>query len=276
MPALMALLFVIIVTASAFEADLDALVLRLTGFALFAMLAYAVRTRLKMMSFYVRLIDAFAALFAVTVLWSVVEYMHLFNTPSAASSMAVIVILGLLNLAVAIVLIGGLLYLEKDRIATIFAKAGQLADSLKIGVPALVAGIIVSAIVAYQFYGAGQADYQKLLTMFALLAVFSVAAGVAGEAWFRGLFLSRLLSIAGKGPAMIIQAVIFAFFQAGMYYLLTSSQEYAGAVLVVSAITGLALAYLTIKNNSLITALLASIGLNMVVALPLFAVLLGA
>lgn len=274
MPALMALLFVILVTASAFEADLDALVLRLTGFALFAMLAYAVRTRLKMMSFYVRLIDAFAALFAVTVLWSVVEYMHLYNTPSPAPS--IVIILGLLNLAVAIVLIGGLLYLEKDRIATIFARVGQLATGLKIGVPALVAGIIVSAIVAYLFYGAGQADFQKLITMFALLAVFSAAAGVAGEAWFRGLFLSRLLPIAGKGPAFIIQAVVFAFFQAGMYYLLTSSQEYAGVVLIVSAIAGLALAYLTVKSNSLITALLASVGLNMVVALPLFAVLLGA
>lgn len=273
-PALMAFLFVVIAVASFFEPGFDALILWLTGFGLFAALAYAVRSRLKVMSIYVRLIDAFAAVFAVMLLWSVVRYMQLFGPSSPA--IPSIVIIAMLNLIVAIVLIAGLLYFEKDRPSKIYAQAGQFSRGLTIGIPVLIAGIILALILAYLLFGAAEAEPVKLLTMVAMLITFSVATGIAGEIWFRGLFLSRLLPIAGNQAGYIIQAVVFAFFQASLYYLFTSSLLYAGGILVVSAIVGYVLAYATVKNNSLTAAILSGTGANIVLALPLFAALLGA
>ncbi|WP_424359730.1 type II CAAX prenyl endopeptidase Rce1 family protein [Methanocella sp. MCL-LM] len=273
-PALMGFLFVVITVASAFEPEFDALVLRLTGFILFAGLAYAVRTRLKVMSVYVRLIDAFAALFAVTLLWSVAGYLHLYDQSTAAVSTPII--MAVLNLVMAVVLIAGVLLFEKDKPSTIFAGAGKLSAGLKIGVPVLIVGMVMAVILSYLLFDAGKADSGKLLSTLAMLALFSAAATAAGEAWFRGLFLARLLPVAGKQVGFIIQAVVFAFFLAGLYYLLTSSLLYAGGVLAVSAILGYVLAYVTVKHNSLIAAMLSGTGASMVMALPLFAAFLGA
>lgn len=272
-PALMGLLFVVISVASAFEPEFDAMVLRLTGFILFAGLAYAVRTRLKVMSVYVRLIDAFAALFAVTLLWSVAGYLHLYDQPTAAVSTPVI--MAVLNLVTAAILIAGVLLFEKDSPSTIFARAGKLSAGLMIGVPVLIAGIVIAVILSYLLFDAGKADSGKLLSTLAMLALFSAAVAAAGEAWFRGLFLARLLPVAGKQAGLVIQAVVFAFFLAGLYYMLTSSLPYAGAVLAVSAILGYVLAYVTVKHNSFLAAMLSGTGINMIVALPLFATFIG-
>ncbi|CAJ37662.1 hypothetical protein RCIX2611 [Methanocella arvoryzae MRE50] len=268
-PALMGLLFIIIAVAAAFEKGFDALVLRLTGFVLFAGLAYGVRSGLKVMGIYARLIDAFAVLFTITLLWSGAEYLHLYD-PSAATA-ASLVFIALLNIVATAVLIAVLLFIEKDRPSTLFIKAGQLTSGLTIGVPALLAGLLLTAALAYLFFNVGSAEPSKLLTVFSMLALFSIAAGLAGEILFRGLFLSRLLPMAGKQAGLVIQAVLFAFFNGGLYYLLTSNLLYAGGVLVASAVLGYALAYVTVKENSIVAAALSGIGASMVLALPLFA-----
>lgn len=272
MPALMALLFVVIVVASTFEQGLDALVLRLTGFLLFAVLAYSVRARLKAMNYYTKLIDAFAALFAAVLLWSAIDYLHLIDPVTAGVSGMVMI--AVINLVVALVLIVGLLYVEKDRPATLFVQAGRLTAGLTAGIPVLIGGAVVSVVLAYLFFSAGPVDTSKLLAMAGLLAAFSVASSITCEAWFRGLFLSRLLPVAGKQAGFIIQAIVFAFFQAGIFYLFTASPVYAGAVLVISAIIGYLFAVVTVKSDSLLAAVLSGIGVNMVIALTLFAALL--
>ena len=273
-PALMGLLFIIIAVAAVFEQGFDALVLRLTGFVLFAGLAYGVRSGLKVMGIYARLIDAFAVLFTVTLLWSGAEYLHLYD-PSAATA-ASLVLIALLNILAAAGLIAVLLFIEKDRPSTLFIKAGQLTSGLKIGVPALLAGLLLAATLAYLFFNAGSAAPSKLLTMLSMLALFSIATGLASEILFRGLFLARLLPMAGKQAGFVIQAVLFAFFNAGLYYLLTANLPYAGGVLVVSAVVGYALAYITVKQNSIVAAALSGIGASLVIALPLFAAIIPA
>lgn len=268
-PALMAFLFVLITVAAALEGGFDALLLRLTGFVLFVVLAYSVRARLKPMRFYTKLIDAFAVLFGTQILWSAVEYFNVYNSASRAPTAAVVVAVA--NGLVSSILIAGLLAYEKDKPEKVFGKVKKIGAGLKIGVPALVAGATLSLILNYQFFSGGKPDVESLLWATGWLTVFAIATGVAGEAWFRGLFLFRLLLITGKQESYMLQAVLFGFYQAGLYYLFTGSLLYAGGVLVISALVGYLLAALTVKTKGVAAAVLSGAAVNMILALPFFA-----
>lgn len=260
--ALLALIYLVLLAGSTVQPGTDALLLRATSFAAFALLAYAVRAGLRrQMGIYARLIDAFLALSAAALLWDVAAFLGF--RPALATGMARPLAVGLGSLAIALALIAALLYVEKDRPAGIGLQAGDLGNGLNYSVPVLLCGAAVSVLAVSYL------DEASPAAIVALLAT-AVAVAAAVELWFRGVLLSRLLPVAGVAAGFAIQAIVAGAFEASVVYAMTSSATYALAVLAISAVLGLIWAWSVRKTNSIIPAAVSHAGVAAVLLLPAF------
>lgn len=261
---LLALLYIIFLAGSILEGSSDAFILSITGFVLFALLAYAVRTSLRRMKFYTGVIDAFVILSLVPLSWNAAAFFGL----SVGSGPLVPLATGFGGMAIAVVLMAALLFGEKVKPSGHFIQAGDLSAGLKLGIPAYLGCAAIAAVTAYFVYGLLPADIVLLLTSAAVLAI-------AGELLFRGMLLSRLLPVAGTGAAFVAQALAFGALEASFVYLLSSSPIYAAAVFLISAVLGTLWAWSTVKTKSILAATLSHAGAAAIILLPALATLLA-
>jgi membrane protease YdiL (CAAX protease family) len=131
-----------------------------------------------------------------------------------------------------------------------------------------VASLVLTA--AYVIFRSG-AEMSQIVPVIGGLIIFAVACAAGEELLFRGLLLSRLLPMVGGMAAFGIQAVAFGAYEASFMYMLNPDPLYSAALFVVAGIAGVLLAWMTIKNKSLLAPFMAHAGLYLIIALPIFA-----
>jgi CAAX protease family protein len=239
------------------------IVIQLIYFALFGVMIFVLRATQR---YYSQLAYAYLVLAIPPMLWYVVNYL---GYGPVSPELGWFLWVGIVSLVLGIGLTAALLYFDKGKISDIYVQAGNLRESLRTGATVLVASVVLT--VAYIIMHTEGADMSLLLPAIGGLTAFAVACAVAEELWFRGLLLSRLVPMTGEKAAIAIQAIAFAAYEAAFIYMLNPDAMYAGAVFVVAGIAGALLAWMTLKNKSLLAAVMAHTGLYLIIALPLFA-----
>lgn len=239
------------------------IVVQLIYFALFGVMIFVLRASQR---YYTRLSYAFLVLAIPPMLWYVVDYL---DYGPASPDLGWFLWVGFVSLVLGIGLTAALQYFDKGRLSDIYVQAGNLKEGLRTGATALAASVVLTA--AYVLLHSDGADISRLLPAIGGLAAFAVACAVAEELWFRGLLLSRLVPLTGEKAAYAVQAITFAAYEAAFIYMLNPDAVYAIAVFVVAGIAGALLAWMTLKNKSLLAAVMAHTGLYLIIALPLFA-----
>lgn len=239
------------------------IVVQLIYFALFGVMIFLFRASQR---YYTKLAYAFLVLAIPPMLWYVVQYL---GYGPASPDLGWFLWIGIVSLVLGMGLTAALQYFDKSKLSDIYVKAGNLKEGLRAGVTALVALAVLTA--AYVIFHSGGAELSRLLPAIGGLIVFAVACAIAEELWFRGLLLSRLVPITGEKAALWVQAVAFAAYEAAFLYMLYPDPLYSVAIFVGAGIAGLALAWMTVKNKSLLAAMMAHTGIYLIIALPLFA-----
>jgi membrane protease YdiL (CAAX protease family) len=258
---LLSLLYVIFIVGGSYEGR--DIIVQLIYFALFGVMIFVLRAGQQ---YYTKLGFAFLVLAIPPMLWNVADY---FGYGPASPDLAWFVYVGVVSLLLGIGLTAALLYSEKGKLSDIYVRAGNLKESLRTGATALVASVVLAA--AYVIFQSGGAEVSRLVPAIGGLVVFAVACAVAEELWFRGLLLSRLIPVTGESAAYAVQAVAFGAYEATFMYMLNPDPLYSAAVFVVAGISGAMLAWMTVKNKSLLAAMMAHMGLYLVMGLPIFA-----
>jgi uncharacterized protein len=238
------------------------IVVQLIYIALLGVMIFLLRASQR---YYTKLAYAFLVLAIPPMLWYIVEYL---GYGPASPDIGWFLWIGIVSLVLGLGLTAALQYYDKSKLADIYVKVGNLKEDLRTGATALVASVVLTA--AYVILHSGGADMSRLLPAIGGLAVFAVACAVAEELWFRGLLLSRLVPLTGEKAAFAVQAIAFAAYEAAFIYMLNPDPVYAVAVFVVAGIAGALLAWMTLKNKSLLAAVMAHVGLYLIIALPLF------
>jgi membrane protease YdiL (CAAX protease family) len=257
---LLSLLYVFFLLGGTYEGR--DIVVQFIYFALFVAMIFVLRAGQQ---YYTKLGFAFLVLAIPPMLWDVADYL---GYGPASPDLGWFLWVGIASLVLGIGLTAALLYFEKGRLSDIYVQAGNLKEGLRTGATALVAAAVLTA--AYVIFRSG-AGVSQIVPVIGSLAVFAVACAVAEELWFRGLLLSRLIPVTGEKPGFVVQAVAFAAYEAAFIYMLNPDPLYSIAVFVVAGVAGVLLAWMTVKNKSLLPAIMAHTGLYLVMALPIFA-----
>jgi membrane protease YdiL (CAAX protease family) len=258
---LLSLLYVCFLLGGSYEGS--DIIIQLIYFALFGVMIFVLRAGQR---YYTKLAYAFLVLATPPMLWNVVRYL---GYGPASPDLGWFLWVGIVSLVLGAGLTAALLYSEKGRLSDIYVQAGNLKEGLRTGATALVASVVLSA--AYVIFRSGVSDVSSLAAVVGGLVVFAVACAVAEELLFRGLLLSRLVPLTGDNRAFAVQAFAFAAYEATFLYMLNPDPLYSAAVFVVAGISGLVLAWMTLKNKSIIAAVMAHAGLYLIIALPIFA-----
>jgi membrane protease YdiL (CAAX protease family) len=258
---LLALLYVIFVVGGSYEGR--DIIIQLVYFGLFGIMIFVLGARQR---YYVKLGLAFLAVAIPPMLWEVIDYLGYWP---ASPDLNWFVYVGAGSLLLGIGVTAAMLFAEKGKLADIYARTGDLKGGLRTGATALAAAAVLTA--AYVLFHLGGTEVSRLAPAIGALIVFAFACAVAEELLFRGLLLSRIISVSGYKAAYVIQAIAFAAWEAVFIYMLNPDPLYAVAVFVVSLLAGAMLAWMTVKNKSLLPAILSHAGLYLIIALPVFA-----
>jgi uncharacterized protein len=266
-------LYVVLLAGSIFQGGTDGFLLECFSFVMFAIMSYMMRTSLRQMSAFVMVSDALLALSALPLVWG------LLTMTGAISATTFTGLEGLaegnvLHAVIAIAIVIGVVYVEKDRLPGIFVKAGNLSEGLKIGLTGLFGCLLLTLVGLFASLGSVSADAWKIIPVIGFLLIFCLASGFSEEFLFRGLLLSRLAPVTGKKFATLIQAVAFGVFQLSVAMALTTSIETLVAVLIASIVLGFYWAQVTLKNGSILGSSLFHAGIDMLIAMPVFIVFL--
>jgi membrane protease YdiL (CAAX protease family) len=258
--ALLALLYVCFLLGGAYQGS--DIIVQLVYFALFGVMIFVLRAGQQ---YYTRLAYAFLVLAIPPMLWDVARYL---GYRPATPELAWFLWVGIASLALGTGLTAALLFSEKGKLSGIYVQAGNLREGLRFGATALVASLVLTA--AYVIFRSG-AEMSQIVPVIGGLIIFAVACAAGEELLFRGLLLSRLLPMVGGTAASGIQAVAFGAYEASFMYMLNPDPLYSAALFVVAGVAGVLLAWMTIKNKSLLAAVMAHAGLYLIIALPVFA-----
>jgi len=261
--SLMAALYVIFLPGARLESGLDALILAIFSFAIFAALAYLVRSgSVAGLKPFALLIDAFLALSALSLVQAFAMFLNIYG-PAVDLTAPRLAFIMTVNAATAAILLMAIMYFEKEAREGIYLKASPLRVTL-LGLTVFVACGLIAIGAAYLFLGS---------TAFMLAAlnvlVFGLFGGVYEEALFRGLLLSRLRQVLSVNYALAIQAIVFGVFEALAVYVFFPNLLVLPAVLVAGALLGYFLGMITLKNESILAPQLIHGGLYMLLAIPL-------
>lgn len=272
--SMLAGIYLLFLMGSMMESGVDSLLLKIFSFVMFAVLAYAVRTSLRRMSIFAKTIDAFLILSVLPLIRDVASFLSIYDATKLTSATD-LASWGIASTALSALLVTCIVYFEKDRLADIFIKAGKVSSGLRTGITGIAVCLSLFAIILCIFYNAALMDVSAALPVAAALLIYSIASACAEELWFRGLLLSRFLPVTGKDTAIVLQAIIFAIYQAAIFYTLTPDLLIVPAVLLGAAALGYYWGQVTIKNDSLIGSMLFHIGVDLLIALPAFAILIA-
>jgi membrane protease YdiL (CAAX protease family) len=260
---LLSLLYVCFLLGGSYEGDITT---QLIYFALFGVMILVLRASQR---YYTKLAFAFLVLAIPPVLWDLATYL---GYVPALPELGWFIWVGLVSLVLGVGLTAALLYAEKGKPSDIYVRAGNLKEGLRTGATTLAASVLLTAM--YIIFHIGGIDMSKLVPALGGLVIFAVACAVAEELWFRGILLSRLIPLTGEKAAFAVQAVTFGAYEAAFLYMLNHDPLFSVGVFVVAGIAGVLLTWLTVKNKSLLPAMMAHTGLYLVMALPLFATFL--
>ncbi len=261
--SLMTALYVVFLVGANLGSGLDAVLLSVFSLVMFAALAYLVRAgSLSGLKPYTLLIDALLALSVLSLVQVFAGLLEIFG-PATDYSIQRLTFMMSVSGVVAAILVMGVLYLEKEDRENVYLKAAPLLSGL-MGYVVLTACGVAALTLAYLIFGAPG----FLLTALNIL-VFGLFGGVYEETLFRGLLLSRLRQVLGDDYALLIQAAVFAVFEALAVYAFFPNIWVLPAVLVVGALLGYFFGMVTIKNESILTPQLIHSGLYMLLAIPL-------
>jgi membrane protease YdiL (CAAX protease family) len=262
--SLMAALYVIFLIGVKLESGLDALILSVFSFAMFAALAFLVRSgSLAGLKPFTLLIDAFLALSALSLAQALIGFLNVFG-PAAEITIRRIAFMMTVSAATAAILLMAVLFFEKEGRENIHLKASPLRSAL-VGFTAMAACGLLALGLVYLLLG-GTAFMLTALNML----VFGLFGGVYEEALFRGLLLSRLRQVLGENRALAIQAIAFSVFEALAVYAFIPNIWVLPVVLVAGALLGYFFGIITLKNESILAPQLIHAGLYMLLAIPLF------
>ncbi len=265
--ALLAALYILFLLGSSLESGSDALILSLFSFIIFGAFAYMVRTpSLVGLRPFAKLIDAFLALSALTLLAELAVFLNLLSFGGDIKPLAMTVTLAISS----IILIGCMLYLEKGKLKDIYVRAGNLA-SLTLGVAGLIAGILLGVGVLYILFNNVAPGMGQLPSLLAVAIAFSIIGAFYEELWFRGLLLSRLMPLLGEKRSNIMQALIFGVFEALAIYAITLQPIYLPLVFIAGTALGYYLGKITIKDKRLISAILLHAGFYALIGISILA-----
>jgi membrane protease YdiL (CAAX protease family) len=258
---LLSLLYVIFIVGGAYEGR--DIIVQLVYFGLFGIMIFVLGARQR---YYRKVGLAFLLVAVPPMLWELIDYLGYWP---ASPDLSWFVYVGIGSLLLGVGLTAALLFVEKIRLSAIYASVGDLKDGLRTGAMALAAAAVLTA--AYVILHLGDTEFSRLAPAIGALVVFAVACAVAEELLFRGILLSRLVPVTGDKAAFVVQAVTFASYEAVFLYMLNLDPLYSLAVFVVAGMAGAWLAWMTVKNKSLLPAIMSHTGLYLVMALPIFA-----
>ncbi len=258
---MLSLLYVCFILGGSYERG--DIVVQIAYFALFGVIVFVFRSTQQ---YYTKLAYAFLVLAILPMLWYVVDYL---GFALATPDLSWFLLVGLVSLVVGTGLVAALLYMDKGKLSDIYVQAGNVKEGLRAGLTTLGASVALTA--AYVIFRSGATDLANLAFVLVGLVAFAACCAIAEELLFRGMLLSRLLPLAGEKSAFVIQAFAFGAYAATFLYMLNQDPLYSVATFVVCGFAGLLLAWMTVKNKSLLPAVLAHAGLYLVIALPIFA-----
>jgi membrane protease YdiL (CAAX protease family) len=257
---LLSLLYVIFIVGGSYEGR--DIVMQLVYFGLFVVMIFVLGARQR---YYKTLGLAFLVLAVPPLLWELIDYLGYWP---ASPDLSWFMFVGVGSLLLSVGLTAAVLFAEKGKLADIYAVAGNLKEGLRTGATALgMAAVLTAAYIVFHLSGI---EVSRLAPAIGGLVVFAVVCAVAEELLFRGLLLSRLVPVTGDKAAFAVQAVAFAAYEAVFIYMLNPDPLYAVAVFVVAGIAGAMLAWMTVKNKSLLPAIMSHTGIYLIIALPVF------
>ena len=131
-------------------------------------------------------------------LWEVIDYLGYWP---ASPDLSWFMYVGTGSLLLGVGLTAAMLFAEKGRLSDIYAVAGNLKEGLRTGATALAAASVLTA--AYVLFHISGTEMSRLAPAIGGLIVFAVACAVAEELLFRGLLLSRVISMTGYKAAFV-------------------------------------------------------------------------
>jgi membrane protease YdiL (CAAX protease family) len=257
---LLSLLYVIFIVGGSYEGR--DIIVQLVYFGLFGVMIFVLGARQR---YYKKLGLGFLALAVPPMIWELIDYLGYWP---ASPDLSWIMFVGAGILLLGVGLTAAILFAEKGKLADIYAVAGNLKEGLRTGATALAMAAVLTA--AYVIFHLSGIEMSRLAPAVGGMIVFAVLCAVAEELLFRGLLLSHLVPVTGDKAAFAVQAVAFAAYEAVFIYLLNPDPLYAVAVFVVAGITGAMLAWMTVKNKSLLPAIMSHTGIYLIIALPVF------
>lgn len=267
--SLMAALYVIFLVGTKLESGLDALILSVFSFAMFAALAYLIRSgSLSGLKPFTLLIDAFLALSMLSLIQAFAGFLNIFSSDTRPD-IQYLVFISIVNAALAAILLMGVLYVEKEGRDHTYFKACPLRSALMGFIVMAICGLAAVSAIYLFFNGTAMKNGPFTLTALNIL-VFGLMGGVYEEALFRGLLLSRLRQVLRENYALVVQAIVFSVFEALAVYAFIPNIWALPIVLVSGAVLGYLLGLIALKNESILAPQLIHAGLYMLLAIPLF------
>lgn len=267
--ALLAALYLVLLAGSRIEEGIDALMLEVVSFVIFALFAYSVRKNILHLKPFIKIIDIFLGLSLMPIVWDLARFFYLYDPTKPLDSNG-LNITNAINMVMSIIIVIILLYNEKDRLSEVYVKAGNVKAGLITGLLGLLACAVLAIAGVYFFYNAAVSDISASLPALAALCAFSLAGALAEELWFRGLLLSRLIPLVGADMSLFIQTGIFVVFEAIVAFTLLPNVAFALVVLVAVALPGYYWGRITIRNDSILGSTLFHTGFYALMAMPLF------
>jgi membrane protease YdiL (CAAX protease family) len=265
---LLGVLYSVFLLGSGLETGLDAFVLSVFSVLSFAALGYLARSgRLPGLRPFVLLVDAFLALSTLTCLWELAAFMGMTAGLSGLLRPAGMSIIFFL---LSVIAVYALLIYENGRRKDIFLAIGN-KSYLVSGILGLIICIAVSVAALYFLFDGAAMGVEKMTYIIGAAVIFSFLGAAYEETWFRGLLLSRLLSLIGEKSAIILQAAIFGIFEATTVYYISSQIIYVPMLFIIGSILGYYWAQMTIKDKSIIGAALIHAGFYMLIGMPMLA-----
>jgi membrane protease YdiL (CAAX protease family) len=161
-----------------------------------------------------------------------------------------------------------LIHIEKDELKTLYIRTGD-AKAMWLGAAGLVICLVAGFVGAYYIFGGNIISQDKFLRIAASVIVFGALAGIAGEVWFRGLLLARIVPILGESRGNIYQAAVFGAFETVIFYMITGQAAYIPVIFIIGAFMGFYWGRATLKADSLAAPVFLHAGLYILLLLPI-------
>lgn len=266
--SLLAALYALFLFGSRLEKGSDALILSVFSLISFAIFAYLSRAQsFGGLRLFATLIDAFLALSALTFIWDAAYY---FNIIPGLSGLMLPAAMSAAFAALSVLLIGLLLYFEKEKPEDVFIHA-ERSTNLISGVIGFIVCVIIGMGVLYFMFGGSALSLDKLAYLSGMILAFSLLSAAYEEAWFRGVLLSRLEPLVDGKSSIIIQALVFGVFEAFVVYAISPLAIYLPVVFIIGSILGYYWGQMTLKDESIVGAALFHAGFYVLIGAPLFA-----